>query len=85
MTTLLSLRVDPELRDAIDARSRALNCNRSKYLVSLVTRDLEDAARNAGHRFASGDLIGSVRTGIRKGDNRTVRAIVSKRLHDKNR
>jgi len=59
----------------MDARAARLGQDRTQYLLALVERDLgaEDSRRK--HRFASEDLIGSVRTGLKSGDNATVRLI----------
>jgi hypothetical protein len=85
MTKLLSVRVDPGVMAQIDSRSAELGRNRSEYILALVERDLEQARGERGHRFASADLIGSLRTGISSGDNATVREIVRKRMNEKNR
>jgi len=69
----------------IDARSDELGRNRSEYILDLVERDLKEAERRRGRRFASADLIGSVRTGIASGDNATVRKTIRKRLNEKHR
>ena len=44
----------------------------------------EDKAARC-HRFPSEDLIGSMRTGIKSGDNATIRRLARRRLHEKNR
>jgi predicted DNA-binding protein len=85
MTKLLSVRVKPELFSAIDARSDELGRNRSQYILGLIQRDLDEAHGRRRHRFASDDLIGSIRTGIPSGDNATVREVIRKRFHEKNR
>lgn len=85
MTKLLSIRVKPELISAIDERSDEVGRNRSQYVLGLIQQDIEGARRRSGHRFASDDLIGAIRTGIPAGDNATARAVIWKRLHEKNR
>jgi len=85
MTKMLSVRLKRELFSAIQDRAEEMGCNRSEYLVRLVERDLEEARSRRKRRFASDDLIGSLRTGLRAGDNATVRAVITKRLREKNR
>lgn len=70
---------------AIDARATKLGQDRTKYILSLVERDLSGEKSSPKHRFASEDIVGSMRTGIQSGDNATVRRIVRRRLHEKNR
>ncbi len=69
---------------AIDAQAARLGQNRSKYILSLVEEDL-NAKKPQRKRFASNDLIGSMRTGLPSGDNATVRRVIRQRLHEKNR
>ncbi len=85
MTKLLSVRVKPELFTAIEERSGEVGRNRSQYILGLIQRDLEEAASRRKRQFASDDLIGSIRSGIPTGDNATVREVMRKRLHEKNR
>jgi hypothetical protein len=85
MTKPFSLRARPSLIAAIDARAAKLGQDRTKYILSLVERDLGGELPESKHRFASADLIGSLRTGIRSGDNATVRAVIRRRLHEKHR
>ncbi len=67
----------------MDARAAQLGQDRSKYILSLVERDLVVAKSARKHRFASEDLIGSLRTGLKSGDNATVRRFARQRLHEK--
>ena len=84
MTKLLSIRVKPEVFTAVDERSDELGRNRSQYILGLIQRDLDEANSRRRHRFASDDLIGSIRTGLPSGDNATVREVIRKRYHEKN-
>ncbi len=68
---------------AMDARAATLGQDRTKYILSLVERDLEAEKSPRKHRFASEDLIGSLRTGLKSGDNATVRRLARARLHEK--
>jgi hypothetical protein len=70
---------------AMDARAARLGQDRTGYILSLVTRDLEAEKSPRQHRFASEELIGSMRTGLKSGDNTTVRRLVRQRLHEKHR
>jgi hypothetical protein len=85
MTKPFSVRARPSVIAAIDARAAKLGQDRTKYILSLVQRDLIEGKAAGGHRFASEDLIGSMRTGLKTGDNATVRRVVRQRLHEKNR
>ena len=85
MTKPFSLRARPSLIAAIDARAAQLGQDRTKYILSLVEDDLTRKSPRRPHRFASRDLIGCVRTGIKSGDNATVREIVRRRMNEKNR
>jgi len=69
----------------IDARAAKLGQNRTKYILSLVQRDLIDDKKPRDHRFASEHLIGSMRTGLQTGDNATIRRIARRILDEKNR
>ena len=85
MTRPFSLRARPSVIAAIDARAAKLGQDRTKYLLSLVERDLVQGKSSRKPRFASEDLIGSMRTGIKSGDNATIRRLAQQRLHEKNR
>ena len=85
MTRPFSLRARPSVIAAIDARAAKLGQDRTKYLLSLVERDLVQGKSLRKPRFASEDLIGSIRTGIKSGDNATIRRLAQQRLHEKNR
>ncbi len=70
----------------MDARAAKLGQDRTKYILSLVRRDLiEDKAPRRHRVFASEDLIGSMRTGLETGNNATIRRVARQRLHEKNR
>ena len=85
MTKPISLRARPSVIAAIDARAARLGQDRTKYILTLVERDLSEALTPRRHKFASHDLIGSVSTGLKSGDNATVRRVVRQRLHEKHR
>ena len=72
----------------MDRRAAELGRDRSGYVRSLIEEDLKAAPVPRKHIFASKDLVGCVNTGIRRGDNRTVRKIIRSRMlarHAKNR
>jgi hypothetical protein len=85
MTRPFSLRARPSLIAAIDARAAQLGQDRTKYILSLVEHDLTEKDKTPArrHKFASADLIGSVSTGIKSGDNATVRAVITQRLKER--
>ncbi len=85
MTKPFSLRARPSEIADIDARAAKLGQNRTKYILSLVRRDLTEDRAPRGHRFASDDLIGSMRTGTRNGNNATIRRLARRALDEKNR
>jgi hypothetical protein len=85
MTKPLSIRARPSVIAAIDARAAKLGKDRTKYILSLVRQDLADGQAPRSHRFASEDLVGSMRTGLKTGDNATIRTLARRRLHEKNR
>ena len=85
MTRPFSVRARPSAIAAMDARAAALGQDRSGYLLSLVERDLAAQKAERRHRFASEDLIGSVRTGLASGDNATVRRLARQRLCEEHR
>ena len=64
----------------MDRRAAQLGRDRSGYVRSLIEQDLKAAPIPRKHVFASEDLVGCVSTGIRRGDNRTVRKIIRSRL-----
>ena len=85
MTKPFSLRARPSLIAAIDARAAELGQDRTKYILSLVEHDLTRKTPARRHKFASSDLIGCVHTGIKSGDNTTVRRHIRQRMNEKNR
>jgi hypothetical protein len=85
MTRPFSLRARPSVIAAIDARAAKLGQDRTKYILTLVERDLSEKKSPSRRRFASEDLLGSIKTGIKSGDNATVRRLARQRLHEKNR
>ena len=85
MTKPLSLRAQPALIAAIGARATQLGLNRSKHILPLVEQYLSREKARRRHRFASRDLIGCVSTGLKSGDNATVRKLIRRGLNKKNR
>jgi hypothetical protein len=85
MTKPFSLRAKPSVIADIDARAAKLGQNRTQYIMSLLRRDLIDDKMPGRHRFASEDLIGSMRTGLKTGDNATIRRQARRILDEKNR
>ena len=88
MANVLTLRLPPGKLARVDRRAAQLGQHRSGYMRSLIEEDLMKAAIPHQHVFASEDLVGCVRTGIKTGDNRTIRKIIRERLrarHAKNR
>ena len=69
----------------MDARAAELGQDRTKYILTLVERDLSETRKPRRHKFASHDLIGAFSTGIKSGDNATIRKIIRQRLNEKNR
>jgi hypothetical protein len=82
MTKSFLIRARPSLISAINARAEQLGQNRSRYIVKLVERDLAEAKaqKPRKHKFVSYDLIGAYNTGIKSGDNATIRKTVRQRL-----
>jgi predicted nucleic acid-binding protein len=68
---------------AIDARAAKLGQDRTKYILTLVERDLKEETPPRRHKFASHDLIGAFSTGIKSGDNVTIRKIARRRMNEK--
>jgi Golgi nucleoside diphosphatase len=85
MTKPFSVRAQPSVIAAINARATKLGQDRTNYILSLVRQDLSEDQSPRRHRFASEDLIGSMRTGLKTGDNATIRRLARRRLHEKNR
>ena len=85
MTKPFSVRARPSVIAAIDARAAKLGHDRTKYILSLVQQDLNANQAPRSHRFASEDLIGSLRTGLKTGNNATIRRLARERLREKNR
>jgi hypothetical protein len=84
MTKPISLRARPSVIAAIDARAAKLGQDRTKYILTLVERDLKEEPPPRRHKFASHDLIGAFSTGMKSGDNATIRKIARQRLNGKN-
>lgn len=80
MANVLTLRLPPGKVARIDRRAAELGQHRSSYLRNLIDEDLRRATIPRKHIFASEDLVGCLSTGIKRGDNRTVRKIIQERL-----
>jgi hypothetical protein len=88
MSTVLTVRMPVQKLAKVDRRAAELGQDRSGYVRRLIDQDLSNAPKVRKHVFASEDLVGCVSTGIRQGDNSTVRQVIRQRLlvrHAKNR
>jgi hypothetical protein len=85
MTKPFSVRARPSVIAAIDARAAKLGQDRTKYILALVQRDSVEDQAPRSHQLASEDLIGSMRTGLKTGNNASIRRLVRQRLLEKNR
>ncbi|MBI3851526.1 MAG: hypothetical protein HY298_14805 [Verrucomicrobia bacterium] len=83
MTKPISLRARPSVIAAIDARAAKLGQDRTKYILTLVERDLSEEASPRQHKFVSHDLIGSVRLNTGPATNRNTRRVISRRLKER--
>jgi hypothetical protein len=85
MTKPFSVRARPSLISAIDARAAQLGQDRSKYILTLVERDLSeaDAQRPRKHQFASYDLLGAFRTNTGPATNKNTRRLIAQRLKER--
>jgi hypothetical protein len=83
MTTPISLRARPSVIAAIDARAAKLGQDRTKYILTLVERDLMEEQPSRRHEFASHDLIGSVRLNTGPATNRNTRRVIAQRLKER--
>jgi hypothetical protein len=82
MTRPFSLRARPSLIAAIDARAAQLGQDRTKYILSVVERDLaEEKPRK--HKFASHDLMGAFHIGTGPATNENTRRIIAQRLKER--
>jgi hypothetical protein len=80
MTSILTVRLAPDLKAKAERRAAELGLDRGKYVRSLIEQDVEAAGRRpAGRTFASEDFIGSVPLGEGPYTNRRVRALVRRR------
>jgi|GEM_PF-3492085 len=67
-------------------KTKAAVLERLPAVVSACLATLERGGRRSRkHRFASEALIGSLATGLKTGDNATVRRLARQRLREKNR
>jgi hypothetical protein len=77
---VLTIRMAPQKLAKLDRRAAELGRDRSGYVRSLIEQDLKSAPRPRKHVFASPDLVGCVATGIKSGDNATVRRVIRGRV-----
>jgi hypothetical protein len=85
MTKPFSVRARPSLISAIDTRAAQLGQDRTKYILTLVERDLFEAGteKTRKHKFASGGLIGAFRTYTGPATNENTRRIIARRLKER--
>lgn len=83
MTRPFSLRARPSLIAAIDARAARLGQDRTKYILTLVERDLSEEKKPRRHKFASYNLIGAFSTGTGPATNENTRRIIAQRLKER--
>jgi hypothetical protein len=83
MTKPFSLRARPSMIAAMDARAAKLGQDRTKYILTLVERDLTGEKPSRQHRFASHDLIGSVRLNSGPATNQNTRRVITQRLKER--
>ena len=77
------MRARPSLIAAIDARAARLGQDRTKYILTLVERDLIEDKTPSKHKFASHDLIGCVSIGNGPATNENPRRIIQRRLKER--
>jgi metal-responsive CopG/Arc/MetJ family transcriptional regulator len=58
MTEVISIRMPPETLAELDRRAADSGVDRSKYLMRLVTEDIQEPAPKMKRKFASAHLIG---------------------------
>jgi hypothetical protein len=83
MTKPFSVRARPSLIEAIDARAARLGQDRTKYILTLVERDLIEEKKPRQHKFASHDLIGAFCTRTGPATNENTRRIVARRIKER--
>jgi predicted RNase H-like HicB family nuclease len=74
----------PEVVNVGQTKAAALK-NLPGAISECLTAIERGAPRRLRHRFASEALIGTFATGIKTGDNATVRRLIRKRLGEKDR
>jgi hypothetical protein len=85
MSNVLTIRLAPGRLARVDRRAAQLGQDRSTYVRGLIEDDLKrGTGRPSAHVFASEDLVGCISTGIRSGDNCTVRRLIRRRLLARN-
>jgi hypothetical protein len=80
MAVVLAIRLSPGKLARIAKRAAELGQDRSAYVRKLIDEDLKNPPKASKHVFASEDLVGCVRTGLKRGDNATVRKVMRERL-----
>ncbi len=83
MTKPFSVRARPSLISAIDGRAAQLGQDRTKYILTLVERDLAEAEKPGRHKFASDDLLGAFNTGTGPATNENTRRVMARRLKER--
>ena len=84
MSSIVTVRIPPQKLAKVDRRAAELGQDRSGYVRALIEQDLKSTGGPRKHVFASEDLAGCIRTGLPRGDNRTVRRAVQERLMKRN-
>ncbi len=81
MTSILTVRVSPELKAKAEARAAELGLDRGGYVRTLIEQDLGTRATSSRTlRFRSEDFIGSVPLARGPYTNQRVQQIVRRRL-----
>ena len=70
----------PQKLARLDRRAAELGRDRSVHVRALIEEDIKAAPKPHKHVFASEHLVGCISTGIKVGDNATVRKVVRQRL-----
>jgi len=79
MTSVLTVRLEPELLGKAEARAARIGLDRAKYIRSLIQDDLARAGEKNVHAFASEDLAGMYEGSGAPATNANARARLQKR------
>ena len=86
MSSILTVRIAPELLAKLDERAAHLGLERARYVRSLIERDIEDGGPTTRRPFASEDLVGRFRLSGQSAGNQQVRENLRRRArHDAHR